>query len=111
MGGPKFPVAMSQHLNRFFNPVQPVGPNQIITSSALTAIHEMLGNALGEPGDGILVARPIYGRFELDFGNTNSLRIVYADSSEIDPFSSEIVPRLQTALDNYASSSKIGGDS
>lgn len=103
MGGPQFPVAMAQHLNRFFSPVQRVEPNQIITASALTAIHEMLGNALGEPGDGILVSRPVYGRFELDFGNTNGLNIVYADCSGIDPFSLEVIPRMQSALDNYAS--------
>lgn len=105
MGGPKFPVAMAQHLNRFFNPTQPVEPSQIITASALTAIHEMLGNALGEPGDGILVARPVYGRFELDFGNTDGLSVVYADCSGIDPFSSEVIPRLQSAFENYASPS------
>lgn len=103
MGGTLFPVAMAQHLNRFFNPVKPVEPNQIITASALTAIHEMVGSSLGDPGDGVLVSRPVYGRFELDFGNTNDLNIVYADSSGIDPFSSGVIPRLQSALDSYAS--------
>ncbi|KAK5055952.1 hypothetical protein LTR84_012502 [Exophiala bonariae] len=105
MGGPLFPDAMAQHLNRFFNPVKPVESNQVISASSLTAIHEMVGSALGDPGDGILVSRPVYGRFELDFGNTNDLNIAYADCSGIDPFSLEVIPRLQSALDSYASPS------
>ena len=102
MGGPDFPLAMSQHINRFFNPMLPVEPGHIVTAAALTSIHEMLGHCLGDPGDGILVSRPVYGRFELDFGNTNSLSMVYANCSGIDAFSPAVIPRLQIALDEYA---------
>ena len=58
----------------------------------------MLGYSLGDPGDAILVARPIYGRFELDFGNTAGLEIVYADMAGADPFEEEVVGAYEHAL-------------
>lgn len=58
----------------------------------------MLALALGDPGDGVLVSRPIYGRFELDFGNTTRLNIVYADMEGVDSFAPEIVGQYQKAL-------------
>lgn len=98
-GGPRFPKAMAATINRFFNPVIPVKPENVFTASALTAVHEMLGYGIADPGDGILVSRPVYGRFELDFGNTVGLHVVYADMDGIDPFSVEAIPMLQAALD------------
>jgi diaminopimelate decarboxylase len=32
---------------------------------------------LAEPEDGILVSRPVYGRFELDYGVESGVRMVY----------------------------------
>lgn len=100
MGGPRFPIAMAAHINEYFSPVSPVKPDHIVTASALTAIHEMVALSLGDPGDGILVSRPVYGRFELDFGNTAGLSIVYADMNGVDPFSPEVVEKYQTALND-----------
>ena len=99
MGGPRFPIAMAAHMNEYFKPKLPVKPGHIVTGSGLTAIHEMIGWSLGDFGDGILVSRPVYGRFELDFGNTAGLRIVYADMDGVDPFASATVEKYQAALD------------
>jgi len=49
---------------------------------------------------GHLVSRPIYGQFKLDFGNTDNLKIVYADMKGVNSFSSAIVARYQEALDS-----------
>jgi histidinol-phosphate/aromatic aminotransferase/cobyric acid decarboxylase-like protein len=102
MGGPRFPVAMASHLNDYFNPFVPVQPDQILTAAGLTAMHEMLALSFGDPGDGILVSRPVYGRFELDFGNTAGLEIVYADMGDTDPFSENVVEMYQNTFDNSA---------
>ncbi|KAG4443653.1 hypothetical protein IFR05_000839 [Cadophora sp. M221] len=102
MGGPQFSIAMAAHMNEYFRPYTPIEPSQILTGSALTSIHEMVGMGLADPGDGILVSRPIYGRFELDFGNTAGLNIVYADNEGIDPFSPEIVHQYQRTFDRSA---------
>lgn len=98
MGGTQFHVAMAAHMNEYFNPHSPVKPEDILTATGLTAIHEMLGLALGDPGDGVLVSRPIYGRFELDFGNTAGLKIVYADMEGVDTFAPETIGQYQKAL-------------
>ncbi|KAH8705578.1 pyridoxal phosphate-dependent transferase [Talaromyces proteolyticus] len=100
MGGPRFPIAMARHLNEYFHPFNPIKPEQIITASGLTAIHELVACSIGNPGDGILVSRPVYGRFELDFGNTADLNIVYADMDGVDPFGTDAVPKYQIALEN-----------
>ncbi|KAL2071895.1 hypothetical protein VTL71DRAFT_13130 [Oculimacula yallundae] len=102
MGGPRFPIAMAAHMNEYFDPHTPVEASHILTGSALTSIHEMVGLSIGDPGDGILVSRPVYGRFELDFGNTAELNIVYTDNENIDPFSPEIVQQYQKAFDHSA---------
>ena len=105
MGGPRFPIAMAAHINEYFNPKLPVKPEHIVTGSGLTAIHEMVGFSLGDPGDGILVSRPVFGRFELGFGNTAGLRMVYADMRGVDSFASATVERYQVALEE---SERIG---
>ncbi|KAH7420243.1 putative aspartate aminotransferase [Cadophora sp. MPI-SDFR-AT-0126] len=97
-GGPRFPIAMAAHMNEYFNPHAPIESSHILTGSGLTSIHEMVGLSLADPGEGILVSRPIYGRFELDFGNTAGLEIVYTDNDGIDPFAPEIVQQYQKAF-------------
>ncbi|KAL1891976.1 hypothetical protein Sste5346_007320 [Sporothrix stenoceras] len=99
LGGEEFPVALAAYINNYFSPVKPVLPKQIITAAALTSIHELLGLSLADPGDGILVGRPVYGRFELDFGNTAGLKMVYADMHGVDAFSTDVVAKFQERLD------------
>ncbi|KAK4496682.1 hypothetical protein PRZ48_012664 [Zasmidium cellare] len=108
-GGERFQKAMASHLNRHLSPMDAVLASQLITASSLTAVHEMLGFCLGDPGDGILVIPPVYGRFELDFGNTDGLEIEYADMGDIDPFldGEEIVARLRAALVNAAAKGTV----
>lgn len=99
MGGALFPKAMSQHLKEYFNPFRPVEADQIITASGLTAIHDLVGYSLADPGDAILVSRPVYGRFVLDFGNTNGIKIVYVDMHDTDPFSVDAATKYKEAWD------------
>ena len=104
MGGPLFQAAMASHINDYFNPHTPVEPKEILTATGLTPIHDMVGWSLADPGEGILVSRPCYGRFELDFGNTDDLNIVYADMKGVDPFAADVVERYQVALDQSSRS-------
>lgn len=59
----------------------------------------MLALNLGDEGDGILVSSPIYGRFELDFGNEARLKIVYAEMKEVDSFEERVVERFEQAIE------------
>lgn len=90
-GGPLFSEAMAVHVNDYLKPHDPVKPEQIITTAGLTPMHNLLAHSLADPGDGFLVSRPIYGRFELDFGNVAEVKVVYADQNGIDPFEISIV--------------------
>lgn len=58
----------------------------------------MLGMNLGDPGDAILVSRPIYGRFELDFGNEARLKICYVEMNGVDSFEEKFVEKYEDAL-------------
>jgi 1-aminocyclopropane-1-carboxylate synthase len=49
-------------------------------------MHNLLGLSLADPDDAILVSRPIYGRFELDFGNVAGLKVIYTEHNGVDAF-------------------------
>lgn len=93
-GGTVFPKAMAAHVNRFFRSVEEVSADHIVTAAALTGINDLIGYAIGDPGDGVLVTPPIYGRLKLDFGNTNDLKSVYAELEGTDPFEKLLVEKL-----------------
>lgn len=58
----------------------------------------MLGFALTEPGDGILVSRPMYGRFELDYGVEADVKIIYADTEAEEAFTPAAIAKYEVAL-------------
>jgi 1-aminocyclopropane-1-carboxylate synthase len=98
-GGPLFPIAMANFINANFSPFLPVTKDNIITAGGVTGIEDMLAFSLGDPGDGILVSAPIYGRFELDFGNEARLKIVYARMGETDSFEVGVVEQFEKAFE------------
>ncbi|KAH8596812.1 pyridoxal phosphate-dependent transferase [Bisporella sp. PMI_857] len=102
-GGPRFPVAMANFLNENFAPFKPVTAANIITGGGVTTTENMIAFNIADPGDGILVSAPIYGRFELDFGNEARLKIVYARMNDVDSFASGpdgVVGRFRETFDN-----------
>ena len=58
----------------------------------------MLGFSIAEPGDGILVSRPVYGRFELDYGVEAGVEMVYADNDVEEGFEPGVVGEFESAL-------------
>ena len=95
-------ASLSAHFNKYFYPVYPVRQNQIAVASSATALGNMLGLTLAEAGDGILVSRPIYGRFELDYGLEANLRIVYADTDVNEAFEEHVINKFEKALQEFA---------
>lgn len=65
---------------------------------AATAMHDILAWGVADPGDGVLTSRPVYGRFELDFGNKSQVRVVYSDNKTEDAFQDNIVDKFEEAL-------------
>jgi hypothetical protein len=59
---------MAAHINKYFSPVTPVESGHVLMANGVSAICSMLGFLVGDPGDGVLLMRPIYGKFENDWG-------------------------------------------
>jgi aspartate/methionine/tyrosine aminotransferase len=95
---PRLLAALIAHLQKHFYPITPIEPGNILVTSNGTALGSMLGITLAEPGDGILVSRPMYGRFELDYGLAAGAEIVYADTDPEEAFSPAVVEKYELAL-------------
>lgn len=86
------------HLNNLLDPIVPIESEEVIVASGATAIGSMLGFTLAEPGDGILISRPAYGRFELDYGVEAGVQMVYADTTVEEAFAPSVVEKYELAL-------------
>jgi 1-aminocyclopropane-1-carboxylate synthase len=89
---------MAAFINDNFKPFLPVSKGNIITAGGVTPIENMLAFSLADPGDGILVSVPIYGKFELDFGNEARVNIVYASMEGVDSFEVGVLRRFEVAF-------------
>lgn len=89
---------MAKHINAYFHPSTPVEAGDILATNGVTALDDVLGFVLADPGDGILASRPIYGRFRLDFGNRSGLNMVYADTDPLEGFGPGAVEKYEVAL-------------
>lgn len=45
-----------------------------------------------------MTSRPVYGRFELDFGNRADVSVVYADTDAENVFDEDVVDKFEDAL-------------
>ena len=97
-GGSRFPKALAAHLNEYLQPYSPVTPDMIRCVGAATAMHDILAWGVADPGDGVLTSRPVYGRFELDFGNMSQVRVVYSNNEIEEAFQDDIVEKFEEAL-------------
>lgn len=86
-------------MNETFNPASSVTGSDIKVLDSATALHSVLAFALAEPGGAILASWPLYGRFELDFGNEHGVNILYADNSLEDCLERNVVDAFQSAYD------------
>lgn len=89
---------MAVHLNEYLQPCEPITADDIKVTGAATPMHEILAWGLADPGDGILTSRPVYGRFELDFGNRAQVDVVYADTDAENCFDEDVVEKFEEAL-------------
>lgn len=60
--------AMAGFINKHFDAHEPVKAHEILFSTGCSSLFEMLGFAISEPGDGLLLGRPMYQAFKPDFG-------------------------------------------
>jgi 1-aminocyclopropane-1-carboxylate synthase len=65
---------MMKHINKYFAPHTPVELSNVAMANGVTAVISMLSFILGNPDDGILLMRPVYGKFENDLTITTQYR-------------------------------------
>ncbi|KAM3455415.1 hypothetical protein MY3296_002395 [Beauveria thailandica] len=100
----RFPKALAVHLTEYLKPCLPIEPAHVRATSSCSALHDMLAWALADPGDAILLNRPIYGRFELDFGNREQIRVLYADTDAETCLQVSAIEKYEQALADAAAS-------
>lgn len=84
-------------MNETFNPVSQIQASDIQVFDGATALHSLLSFSLAEAGDAVLASRPVYGRFELDFGNEHNVKILYADTGIEDGLRPSVVEAFEDA--------------
>ncbi|KAJ5942018.1 hypothetical protein N7516_002186 [Penicillium verrucosum] len=94
----RLPAAAAVHLNNILKPHTPINAEDVFFADSPTSLGSMLGYSLAECGDGILVSRPVYGRFELDYGVESGVEMVYADTAVEEAFSPISVEKYELAL-------------
>ncbi|KAE9579444.1 1-aminocyclopropane-1-carboxylate synthase-like protein 1 [Colletotrichum fructicola] len=97
-GGARLRSALAAHLNLSFNPCFEITSEHVQLASGATAVQHVLAFALASRGEGILTSRPVYGRFELDFGNEMGVEVVYAETTPENCFDADVVDRFEEAV-------------
>lgn len=71
-------AAMAGYLNREFDPRETVESSHVTILSGVSAVIDALCFSIAEPGDGILVARPLYVGFLGDMENRAGLVSIHS---------------------------------
>lgn len=77
-----------------------IKPEDVFVADCATSLGHMLGFNLAAPGESILVNRPVYGRFELDYGVEAGVEVIYADTDTEEAFLPNVVEKYEQALAN-----------
>ncbi len=83
LGGTRLRTAMAKHVNKYFGSVIPVTAENILFANGVSAICSMLGFILGDPNDGVLLMRPVYGKFRNDWGIMAGYVLSFEDLDKI----------------------------
>lgn len=85
-------------LNRRFNPVIPVTPDQILVTNGCSAAIEHLTWATADAGEGLLLGRPYFRAF-IKFAELRVCgEVIEVAFGDVDPFSVEAVQKYEEAL-------------
>ena len=85
-------------MNKILNTHAPIEPDDVFVADSPTSLGNMLGYNLADRGEAILISRPVYGRFEVDYGVEAGVKIFYADTSTEEAFSPSAVEKYEQAL-------------
>ncbi|KAL8718642.1 MAG: hypothetical protein Q9225_004239 [Loekoesia sp. 1 TL-2023] len=90
--------ALSNYFNDYFNPVHKVLPEQLLVAGGVTPIIDLITFGTADPGDGILIGRPLYSSFLKDVSTRAGAKLVSVSSEGKDPMSEEMVAQYEKEL-------------
>lgn len=91
--------ALARHMNKYFHPHTPITERQLLIANGVGPTCEMLGFSLFDPGDGLLMGRPIYQSFADDFGTRAEVKPVWVSFPKgMDQFAPACVEMYDRAL-------------
>ena len=97
-------------VNNIFSPHSPVKDAHICMCNGVASAVSNFCFCIGEPGDGILISRPLYVGFFDDIEASAKTKPVLVSMSNTDPLSVEAVERYETTLlESEKSGTKIRG--
>ncbi|MCJ1469670.1 hypothetical protein MMC07_008306 [Pseudocyphellaria aurata] len=97
-GSDRVRKAMADHLNRYFKPHTPILAEEVMFSSGVTAINDIVAWNLIDPGDGILLGMPIYGDFQGDLTARAGAELLFVPMQGVDPFSLAAIEKYEAIL-------------
>ncbi|KAF2280365.1 PLP-dependent transferase [Westerdykella ornata] len=75
-GAPELLASIAKFYNYFFSPSLPVEPQHLVVGPGCSAILDTLINDICDAGDGLLVAAPMWGSFEIYAVLRNGVKII-----------------------------------
>ena len=90
--------ALSVYFNDRFNPFKRVQPDQIIVTSGVTGILDLISLAITDDGDGFLVGRPVYHHFSKDLTVRAKAKMIPVSSEGKDPMGEAMVEQFEKEL-------------
>ncbi|RMZ80451.1 hypothetical protein DV737_g2978, partial [Chaetothyriales sp. CBS 132003] len=90
--------AVSDFVNGHFKPHTPVAPSHICICNGAGSAVDDLCFVLGDPGDGLLVGRPLYTGFFPDIEARAKLKPVLVSFGDVDPLSAAAVSCYESHL-------------
>ncbi|KAL8942591.1 MAG: hypothetical protein Q9216_001573 [Gyalolechia sp. 2 TL-2023] len=90
--------ALSNFFNDYFSPVNKVLPEHLVLAGGVTSVIDLITFAIANPGDGILVGRPLYTSFPNDVRIRADAKLVAVSSEGKDPMGEEMVQQYEKEL-------------
>ncbi|KAI9835737.1 MAG: hypothetical protein M1819_001915 [Sarea resinae] len=90
--------AMAKHMTKYFHPLKPITSDDLLFANGVTSLCEMLGYGIADPGDAILLSRPIYQAFQMDFGTKAKVQSIFTDFDGVDQFSPKAAEKYEEAF-------------
>lgn len=97
-GSPRLRKAMAIHVNQYLNIHNPFNETDVTFATGVTAIFDLLGFSLFNPGDALLLTSPSYPGFASDFALKAGVRPVFVPFNGTDQFTPASISYYEAAI-------------